>query len=204
MIHSSFDPLDPKYRCFFGLVHVKTATNFLAYVNLTLTILFTISAISNLNVLQVLVVAFVSALIIGAAIYGVATEKAQWLIPYLFSSGLYLALNFIIIVIGLITLLVAAVETVATRSERRNYIYEQRDWYEIKYDIIPKVLLVFFLYAFKLGICIWSYMVVYRCFQFFVGKKEASRLPRYQTSSFGNPTFSNAPETKSSIDEVNL
>lgn len=42
-------------------------------------------------------------------------------------------MNFIIIVIGLITLLVAAVETVATRSERRNYIYEQRDWYEIKY-----------------------------------------------------------------------
>uniref|UniRef100_A0AC34EZC9 Uncharacterized protein n=1 Tax=Panagrolaimus sp. ES5 TaxID=591445 RepID=A0AC34EZC9_9BILA len=204
MIQSPFDPLDPKYRCLFGAVHVKTVTYFLTYLNLSLTILFTYSAINERNIPQVLFVAFISALIIGAAIYGTATEKAEWLIPYLISSGVYLALNFVIIVSGLITLMFAAGETLPTLSGKRNYINEQRDWDEVKHDDLVKVMLLFFLYAIKLGIGFWMYMVVYRCYQFFVGKKEASRLPTYQTSSFGNPTFSNAPETKSSLDEVDL
>uniref|UniRef100_A0A914YJH6 Uncharacterized protein n=1 Tax=Panagrolaimus superbus TaxID=310955 RepID=A0A914YJH6_9BILA len=205
MIQTSFDPLDPKYRCFFGAVHVKTATYFLSYINLTLVILFTIASISERIVFQPLFVAFIVALICGGAIYGAATEKAGWLVPYLISTGLSVAFGFVIIVSGLITLMFAPGEIVPALTGKRYYVNEQRNLDEVKHDGDCAVMLIFFLYTIKLAVCIWMYLVVYRCYQFFVAKKEASRLPTYQTS-FGNPTFSNANahETKSSLQEIDL
>uniref|UniRef100_A0A914QQC9 MARVEL domain-containing protein n=1 Tax=Panagrolaimus davidi TaxID=227884 RepID=A0A914QQC9_9BILA len=236
MVQSSYNPPDPKYRCFCGLLYVKTGTYIICYATVACLILKTIAElVAGKSLFPTIFFSnLFTAFVCACAIYGVAVEKAEFLIPYLVCSFLLLACSVLVFVMGLITLIVSPRDIVPYVSSRRNwddsyrgwdngqrgwddeqlgYDYRQIRWnddgYVAKDDTASEVITFFVVVLALLAFHAWTYMIVYRCYQLFVAKKEAARLPTHQVPSFPlpsfpNPSYEKVPETKPILKDVVL
>uniref|UniRef100_A0A914QU83 Uncharacterized protein n=1 Tax=Panagrolaimus davidi TaxID=227884 RepID=A0A914QU83_9BILA len=141
------------------------------------------------------------------------------------SIFLLLACSVLVFAMGLITLIVSPRDIVPYVSTRRNWDDRgwdngQRGWddrqlgyecgqirwndddYVAKDDAAFEVITFIVFVLALLAIHVWTYMIVYRCYQLFVAKRKTARLLTHQVPSFPNPLYEKVPETKPILKDV--
>uniref|UniRef100_A0A914Z8H0 Uncharacterized protein n=1 Tax=Panagrolaimus superbus TaxID=310955 RepID=A0A914Z8H0_9BILA len=154
-----FDSQNPKYKCCFGKVHVKTATKWICVLYFILAILFVCFLgledleFSWILFFAILIGSSIDCFIFGSGFYAVKKEKPKWLFPFLLAFVLSLFFDGYCIGYDLI-----------------NKSYEDA-W--IIFDIVDFIL------------SIWIINVVYNCYQYLIAKNQSGCLPM----SFSNKTI---------------
>uniref|UniRef100_A0A914YHQ5 Uncharacterized protein n=1 Tax=Panagrolaimus superbus TaxID=310955 RepID=A0A914YHQ5_9BILA len=169
MAEEIFNPSDPKYRCCCGC-HVTTGTKIICYMSFFICLLSGIfGGVGNPQyVVPAIVWLAIISFVCLSPIYGIHKQQPGWLIPYLVLS----AIGSIFIGLSLISLTVALIPN-TTVGERLRLSARERLSYEDKSDgdFTYPLLFLFFQNLISLGLSIWYFMIVYRCYQYLVERK---------------------------------
>uniref|UniRef100_A0A914PG88 Uncharacterized protein n=1 Tax=Panagrolaimus davidi TaxID=227884 RepID=A0A914PG88_9BILA len=202
---SPSNPLDPKFRFLCGLLHVESGAQVIS--DFTCFFFFLRASVHSLydstNFVSMFFQAVVIALIFGSAKYAIKKQKAEFLIPYLLSLGIFGYLIFMLLFMGLVVL------TIGIPGSAFRYINKWYDgespWYcyFAKKDTAGSVVFFFLTYVAVLVVVAWMLLIVYRCYQYYVAKAEASPLPTIRQPSSGSNN-ANGNETKYFLEEVDV
>uniref|UniRef100_A0AC35F5T5 MARVEL domain-containing protein n=1 Tax=Panagrolaimus sp. PS1159 TaxID=55785 RepID=A0AC35F5T5_9BILA len=206
---SPSNPLDPKFRFLCGLGHVEPGAQIISFFTCFCFFLRACahSLVDPTNFVSMFFQAVVIALIFGSAVYAFKKQKPEFLIPYLLSLVSFLLMQaFLAISMGLVVLTIG--KTCSAFRYINDWYAGESPWYNYfaEKDTAESVVFFFLTYIAVLAVVAWMLLIVYRCYQYYVAKAEASPLPtiRQPSSGSNNPNLANGNETKYFLEEVDV